>query len=108
MKSHSGRIRAKTWIPRPPDVLGHPTRPASSSTSCSTAATATASAKSVPGCGSRSMRSSSGRSGSARRTGQGWKSNVPMFAAHSRTAGSVGQNASAVRPLGNVTRAVSV
>ena len=53
------------------------------------------------------MRSSSGWSGSARRTGQGWKSKVPRFAAQTSTACSVGQNDSAVRPLGNVTVAVS-
>ena len=52
------------------------------------------------------MRSSSGRSTSARRTGHGWKSNVPRFAAQASTAGSVGHTSSAVRPDGNVIRAV--
>ena len=107
MKSHSGRILASTWMPRPPEVFGKPVRPASASTSRSTPATRTASAKSVPGCGSRSIRSSSGWSTSGLRTGHGWKSNVPRLAAHASTAGSVGQTSSAVRPDGNVIFTVS-
>ena len=48
------------------------------------------------------MRSSSGWSTSARRTGQGWKVSVPMCAHHTGTAISVGQISSAVRPDGKV------
>ena len=69
-------------MPRLPLVFGQPTYPSSSSTSCTSAATRFASAKPVPGCGSMSMRSSSGCSGSARRDGHGWKSIVARFAAH--------------------------
>ena len=49
----------------------------------------------------------SGWSVSGRRTGQGWKSKVPMLAAQTITAGSVGHSDSALRPLGKVTVAVS-
>ncbi len=88
--------------PRLPDVFGKPTSPSSSSSSRATPATRTASVKVVPGCGSRSMRSSSGRSTSSRRTGHGWKVSVPMCAHHTGTAISVGQISSAVRPDGKV------
>ena len=70
-------------------------------------ATRAASAKSVPGCGSRSMRSSSGCSTSSRRTGHGWNVMVPICAAQAATAGSVGQTSSATRPDGNAICAVS-
>ena len=53
------------------------------------------------------MRSSSGWSGRSRRTGHGWNVRVPICAAHTGTATSVGQTSSAVRPDGNVTLAVS-
>ena len=49
------------------------------------------------------MRSSSGWSTSARRTGQGWKVMVPMWAAQATVAISVGQISFAVRPDGKVT-----
>ena len=63
-------------MPRLPDVFGQPTKPSSSSVSLTIAATCFASAKPVPGCGSTSMRSSSGCSTSRRRDGHGWKSIV--------------------------------
>ena len=53
------------------------------------------------------MRSSSGWSTSARRTGHGWKVIVPMCAAQATTASSVGQTSSAWRPEGKSIRAVS-
>ena len=81
--------------------------PSSANSSRATPATRTASVNVVPGWGSRSIRSSSGRSTSARRTGQGWKVSVPMCAHHTGTAISVGQISSAVRPEGKVMVAVS-
>ena len=66
-----------------------------------------ASRKSVPGWGSRSIRSSSGLSTSGRRTGQGWKVMVFCWAHQATVASSVGQTSSAVRPLGNAMCAVS-
>ncbi len=95
-------------MPRLPDVFGQPTKPSSSSVSLTTAATCFASAKPVPGCGSTSMRSSSGCSTSRRRDGQGWKSIVARLAAQATCASSVTQSSSAVRPEGNVTVAVSI
>ena len=53
------------------------------------------------------MRSSSGWSTSGRRTGHGWKSNVPRLAAQANTAGSVGHTSAALRPDGKVISAVS-
>ena len=95
-------------MPRLPDVFGQPTKPISSSTSWTTPATVFASAKSVPGCGSTSIRSSSGLSTCARREGHGWKSIVPRFAAQATCASSVMHSSSAWRPDGNVTRATSI
>ena len=86
---------------RPADV------PISSSVSPTTAATRLPSANVVPGCGSTSIRSSSGRSTSARRDGHGWKSTTARFAAQTTCATSVTHNSSAWRPEGNVTRAAS-
>ncbi|MBA8952147.1 hypothetical protein HNR61_003787 [Actinomadura namibiensis] len=68
--------------------------------------TRTASPNPVPGCGSRSIRSSSGWSGRSPRTAHGWNVSVPRFAAQAITAGSVGMTSSAVRPLGKVIFAV--
>ena len=70
------------------DVLAQPVRPISASTSRSARAASTASEKSRPGCGSRSMRSSSGLSLSAVRTGHGWKVTVFICTAHTAAAGS--------------------
>ena len=81
--------------------------PRSVSRSLATIATRAASAKSVPGCGSRSMRSSSGWSTSWRRLGQGWNVIAPIWAAHATVAISVGHISSAVRPDGKVTVADS-
>ncbi|GAA3210078.1 hypothetical protein GCM10020256_07900 [Streptomyces thermocoprophilus] len=54
------------------------------------------------------MRSSSGRSTSVRRTGQGWKVRVPYWAAQTTAASSVGHISSALRPLGKVMWAVGI
>ena len=90
------------WMPRLPDVFGNPRCPARRAAPRASCAAPMASSKSVPGCGSRSIRSSSGWSTSSRRTGHGWKTIVPICAAQAATAGSVGQTSSAVRPDGNV------
>ena len=76
-------------IPEPPDVLGHPTAPSSSSTSCATWATRCTVAKSHSGPGSRSMRHSSGFSVSARRLFHGWNSTVDICTAQITAASSV-------------------
>ena len=92
-----------------PLVFGKPTHPSSSSSGRTTSsATSRASAKSVPGCGSRSTRSSSGRSVSAQRDGHGWKVTVPRLAAHATVASSTTCSASAVLPDGNVTWQVPI
>ena len=101
-----GSIGTKTWMPRPPDVLGVPSSPCSDSSSRTWGATRAASEKSVPGCGSRSIRIWSGESTSSPSTGHGWNVSVPRLAAHATTASSLGATSSAVRPLGNVMRAV--
>ena len=94
--------------PRLPDVFGNPRQPSSARTSRAlAAATSMTSWKSVPGCGSRSMRSSSGWSTSTRRTGHGWKVIVFCCAHQATVASSVGHTSSAVRPLGKVMCAVS-
>jgi hypothetical protein len=72
MKPYAGSTGTKTCTPRPPLDFGQPTSPASSSTPRSSYAARTASAKSVPGCGSRSIRSWSTFSVSGRRVGHGW------------------------------------
>jgi hypothetical protein len=56
--------------------------------------------------GSRSTRSSSGWSRSARREGCGLKSMTPRFTAQTRCAASLATSSSAVRPDGNATVAV--
>jgi hypothetical protein len=60
----------------------------------------------VPGCGSRSIRSSSGWSTSSARVCHGWNVTVPRLAAQATSAGDVTHRASAERPDGNVIRAV--
>ena len=92
--------------PRPPEVFGQPCMPNSASSSRTCGATHTASEKSVPGCGSRSMRIWSGDSTSALTTGHGWKVSVPRLAHHATTATESGAISSAVRPLGKVMCAV--
>ena len=62
--------------------------PASARTSRSTWAAGTASSKSVPGCGSRSMRSWSGLSVFSARDGQGWNTTVFICTAQTAAAGS--------------------
>ncbi len=107
-KVQFGSMRQAMWMPRLPDVFGQPVKPSSSSTSRTRSATFFASLKVVPGCGSTSIRSSSGLSTWARRDGQGWKSIVARLAAQATCATSVTQSSSACRPDGNVTRAVSI
>src|SRR5450756_1267120 len=74
----------------PPEVLGQPSMSISRRISRTCGATRAASEKSVPGCGSRSIRSWSGESTSSLVTGQGWNVMVPMLAAQATTASSVG------------------
>ena len=105
---HRGRIRTLMWTPRPPEVFGYPVIPSSASRSRTAKAAVRASSNVVPGCGSTSMRSSSGWSRSVFRTGHGWKSIVPRLTHHAMAAISVGQSAAAVRPLGNRTVTVSI
>lgn len=102
MNDQRGSIGTKMWMPRPPEVFGNPVSPCSARISRTCGATRAASSKVVPGCGSRSIRSWSGASTSARVTGHGWKVSVPRFAAQATTASSVGVTSSAVRPDGNV------
>src|SRR3954471_20137849 len=92
--------------PRPPEVFGQPSMPNSCSSSRTCGATQTASPKSVPGCGSRSMRIRSGCSTSPLLTGHGWKVSVPRLAHQATTATESGAISSAVRPLGKVMCAV--
>ena len=93
-------------MPREPEVLGNPTRPWSVSTSPTASATRRTQSHGTSGWGSRSTRSSSGRSRSARRTGHGLKSMTPRLTAHARCAASLGHSSVAVRPLGKLTVAV--
>ena len=90
-------------MPFEPDVFGNVTNPSSSKNFCTSSATSTTSSQSVPGIGSRSMRSSSGDSVSVRREGHGWKSRVPWVAAQATCATSTGHSSRAVRPEGNET-----
>ncbi len=78
------------------------------STSRTHIATSRTSPKFDSGVGSRSTRSSSGWSRSARRAGQGLKSITPRFTAQTRCAASLAQSSVALRPLGNLTVAVSI
>ncbi len=107
MKVQRGSIRTLTWIPREPEVFGKPSSPWSVSTSRTTFATWRTSAKPASGVGSRSTRSSSGWSRSARRAGHGLKSITPRLTAQTRCAASLAQSSVALRPLGNRTVAVS-
>ena len=105
-KVQRGSIRTSKCKPRPPEVFTNGRIPSSSHSAFASWATATASAKPVPGCGSRSMRSSSGWSGWSRRIGQGCSSRVPICTVHTTVAASVRHTSSPVRPLGKVTVAV--
>src|SRR3712207_8862659 len=71
--------------------------PNSASSSRTCGATHTASEKSVPGCGSRSMRIWFGDSTSVLSTGHGWNVSVPRLAHHATTATESGAISSAVR-----------
>ena len=74
--------------------------PASASTRRNSIATGTASANPVPGCGSRSIRNSSGLSGLPAREGQGWKTTVFICTAHTAAAISSMTSWGCERPLG--------
>ncbi len=95
VKVQDGSRRTYTWMPRLPLVLGNARMPSSSNSSRATPATRTASANPAEPNGSRSIRSSSGRSLSSRRVGHGWNVIAPMCAAHAATAISVMQISSA-------------
>src|ERR671925_612683 len=71
-------------MPRPPDVFGQAVQPRPSRSSWTVAATARASLNPVPGCGSRSIRSRSGRSLSSQPVGlpPGDALLVDLLAAH--------------------------
>ena len=84
--------------PFPPEVLGQPTAPISSSTSRATFATLRTESKDASGIGSRSIRHSSGRSTSARREFHGWNSTVDICTAQITLPSSVTHSSSAVRP----------
>src|SRR5947208_2529117 len=96
------------WNPREPDVFGQPVRPSSSSTSLATSATSRTWDQGTPGTGSRSMRSSSGWSRSAARTGCGLRSMQPRLTIHASWAAFVTTISSAVRPDGNDSSTVSI
>jgi hypothetical protein len=81
----------------PPEVFGKPTIPNSSSTSRTTPATTRTRSNPASGIGSRSIRHSSGRSTSARRTFHGWNSTVDICTAQMTDPSSVTHSSSAVR-----------
>ncbi len=95
-----GATRAYTWTPRLPLVLAQPVSPISVRSSSRASAASTASEKVRPGCGSRSIRSSSGSSLSAVRTGHGWKVMVFIWTAHTAAPTSSNTSWSCRRPLG--------
>ena len=86
-------------MPRLPLVLIQAVSPASARTSRSAGATAAASANPVPGCGSRSIRSSTGLSVFAVSDAHGWKTIVFICAAHTAWAISVSTSCGCRRPL---------
>ncbi len=96
-----------TWMPRPPEVFGHPTRPASVSTSRSVAATARGVGE--VGAGLRVEVDAQLVRGVDVRAPD--RPGVEVEGAEVRrpgsTAGSVGHSTSAGRPLGNGTCTVS-
>ena len=79
-------MRANTCTPRLPEVLAHGVNPSSVINSRSAFAASTTSANPMPGCGSRSIRSSSGLSLSSARTGHGWKVMVFIWMAQMAVA----------------------
>ena len=90
VKLQRGSMRTLTWMPREPLVLGKPSIPCSRRTSPAHSATSRTSLHSTPGCGSRSMRSSSGWSRSLRRTGHGFQSMLPRLTPQIEVGGVVG------------------
>ena len=81
--------------------------PSSSSSARTSRAASRTSSKSTPGCGSRSMRSSSACSGSSARFGHTWKPRQPRFTAHAMCARSAATSARDVVPFGVLTIVVS-
>ena len=77
--------------PRPPEVLGNPRIPSSSRTSSTTCATRRIRGNVQSGIGSRSIRHSSGDSGSSRREFQGWNSTVDICTAQITDALTTGR-----------------
>ena len=106
MKPYAGSIGTNTWTPRPPLVFGNPTRSASSNTERSSWAARAASAKSVPGCGSRSIRSWSTFSVSVRSPAMGGNG-VCRDLPSRRWLRARSQTSSAVRPDGKAMVTVS-
>src|SRR5690625_183970 len=98
--SSSGSTRAYTCNPREPDVFTWATNPASAITSRNACAAVTTSANDRPGCGSRSMRNSSGLSLFSVRTGQGWKVRAFICTAQTAVATSSIANWGWERPAG--------
>ena len=107
MNDQRGWIGTYTCRPRPPDVFGKPSIPASARISRSTGATLAACEKSVPGCGSRSIRSWSRLSSSEAPDRPGVEGRGAEVGHQATTASSVGHTSSAGRPLGKVIVAVS-
>ena len=99
-------MRAYTWMPREPEVLGQPVRPWSARTSRVTIATLRTSAQGTPGPGSRSTRSSSGCSVSSPRMGCGLRSIHPRLTTHTSAAAFETTTSSAVRPDGKESSTV--
>ena len=81
--------------------------PSSSSSAFSSQAALTASANPVPGCGSRSSRSSSACSWSSARLGQTWKPRQARLTAHATCARSAATSARDGVPLTVCTVVVS-
>ena len=102
-ESHWGSSRTYTWMPRLPVVFGSATMPSSSSNAFTSCAATRASSNVVPGCGSRSMRSSSACSGSSASDGHTWKPRHPRFTAHAMCARSSATSARDVVPFGVLT-----
>ena len=90
-----------------PSSSGSAVMPSSSNSARTSCATTRASSKSVPGCGSRSMRSSSACRGSSARAGHTWKPRQPRFTAHAMCARSAITSARDVVPFGVLTIVVS-
>ena len=96
----SGTIGANTCRPRLPEVLMKAVEPGLLQHLPQLDGGGNASAKPVPGCGSRSMRSWSGLSESSARDGHGWNTTVFICAAQTAAAGSSMTSCGCDRALG--------